>query len=85
MIHNDAHPANYIFKHKRVYAIDFESAWEQAHPVHDLGVVAAELKKFFGFNGRGAERAEPYIGHFLWHYSIARTNFTGLPRLFPSS
>jgi aminoglycoside phosphotransferase (APT) family kinase protein len=65
MIHNDAHPANYIFRHERVYALDFESAWEQAHPVHDLGVVAAELKKFFGWNKRGAERAEPYIGHFL--------------------
>jgi aminoglycoside phosphotransferase (APT) family kinase protein len=59
MIHNDAHPANYIFRHERVYALDFESAWEQAHPVHDLGVMAAELKKFFGWTKRGAERPNP--------------------------
>ncbi|NTV28409.1 MAG: phosphotransferase, partial [Methanothrix sp.] len=68
MIHNDAHPANYLFRNGRVYAIDFESAWEEAHPVHDLGVVAAELKKFFGWNQGSADRAEPYIGHLLWQY-----------------
>lgn len=83
MIHNDAHPANYIFRHDRVYAIDFESAWEQAHPVHDLGVVAAELKKFFGWNRRGAERAEPYIGHFLWHYSLGENEFHEITEALP--
>jgi len=83
MIHNDAHPANYIFNHNRVYAIDFESAWEHAHPVHDLGVVAAELKKFFGWNGKGAERAEPYIGHFLWHYSHSENEFHEITQALP--
>lgn len=82
-IHNDAHPANYIFKHNRVYAIDFESAWEQAHPVHDLGIVAAELKKFFGWNKRGAERAEPYIGHLLWHYSHSENEFHEITQALP--
>jgi len=83
MIHNDAHPANYIFKHSKVYAIDFESAWEHAHPVHDLGVVAAELKKFFGSNERGAERAEPYIGHLLWHYSHNENEFHEITQALP--
>jgi aminoglycoside phosphotransferase (APT) family kinase protein len=83
MIHNDAHPANYIFKHGRVYALDFESAWEQAHPAHDLGVMAAELKKFFGSNERGAERAEPYIGHLLWHYSHNENEFHELAQALP--
>ena len=83
MIHNDAHPANYIFKHDRVYALDFESAWEQAHPVHDLGVVAAELKKFFGWNRKGADRAEPYIGHFLWHYSNSENEFHEIAQALP--
>jgi tRNA A-37 threonylcarbamoyl transferase component Bud32 len=83
MIHNDAHPANYIFRHDRVYALDFESAWEQAHPVHDLGVVTAELKKFFGWNKWGAERAEPYIGHFLWHYSHNENEFHEITRALP--
>jgi aminoglycoside phosphotransferase (APT) family kinase protein len=83
MIHNDAHPANYIFQYDKVYAIDFESAWEQAHPTHDLGVVAAELKKYFGWNERGAERAEPYIGHFLWHYSHSENEFYEITRALP--
>jgi aminoglycoside phosphotransferase (APT) family kinase protein len=83
MIHNDAHPANYIFKHGRVYALDFESAWEQAHPVHDLGVVAAELKKFFGWNKKGADRAEPYIGHFLWHYCNSENEFHEITQALP--
>jgi len=83
MIHNDAHPANYIFKHNRVYALDFESAWEQANPVHDLGVVAAEMKKFFGWNEKGVERAEPYIGHFLWHYSHSENEFHEITQALP--
>lgn len=83
MIHNDAHPANYIFQYDRVYALDFESAWEKAHPVHDLGVVAAELKKFFGWNRRGAERAEPYIGHFLWNYSRSENEFHEITQALP--
>lgn len=83
MIHNDAHPANYIFKNDRVYALDFESAWNRAHPVHDLGVVAAELKKFFGWNEKGAERAEPYIGHFLWHYSHNENEFHEITQALP--
>ena len=83
MIHNDAHPANYIFKHNRVYALDFESAWEQANPVHDLWVVAAEMKKFFGWNEKGVERAEPYIGHFLWHYSHSENEFHEITQALP--
>lgn len=83
MIHNDAHPANYIFRNDRVYALDFESAWEQAHPVHDLGVVAAELKKFFGWDEKGIERAEPYIGHFLWHYSRGENEFYEITQALP--
>jgi aminoglycoside phosphotransferase (APT) family kinase protein len=83
MIHNDAHPANYVFNHDRVYALDFESAWEQAHPVHDLGIVAAELKKYFGWNQMRAERAEPYIGHFLWHYARGENEFHEITRALP--
>ena len=83
MIHNDAHPGNYIFKHGRVYAIDFESSWEHAHPVHDLGVVAAELKKAFGWNKKSAERADAYIGHFLWHYSHNENEFYEIAQALP--
>lgn len=83
MIHNDAHPANYVFRHEKAYALDFESAWEGAHPAHDLGIISAELKKFFGWNEKGAERAEPYIGHFLWHYSKSENEFHEITRALP--
>ncbi len=83
MIHNDAHPANYVFHHERAYALDFESAWDRAHPAHDLGIMAAELKKFFGWNKKGAERAEPYIGHFLWHYARGENEFHEITRALP--
>jgi Ser/Thr protein kinase RdoA (MazF antagonist) len=46
-IHNDATPVNYLFNHKKVYALDFESSWDHANFVHDLGIVAAELKHYF--------------------------------------
>jgi aminoglycoside phosphotransferase (APT) family kinase protein len=69
MIHGDATPANYIYSHGKVYAIDFESAWRHSHPMHDLGVLCAEMKAFF-MRARGDGRAaEPYIGHLLWQYS----------------
>jgi aminoglycoside phosphotransferase (APT) family kinase protein len=83
MIHNDAHPANYVFRQGRVYALDFESSWEHAHPVHDLGIMSAELKKFFGWNKKKAEKAEPYIGHFLWHYSNNENEFHEISRALP--
>jgi len=83
MIHNDANPANYLFSEDRVYALDFESSWDHAHPVHDLGIVTAELKKFFGYNRRDPARAEPYIGHFLWHYSQGEREFAAVTGVLP--
>jgi serine/threonine-protein kinase RIO1 len=83
MIHNDANPANYLFSKDQVYALDFESSWEHAHPVHDLGIVAAELKKYFGYNRRDPSRAEPYIGHFLWHYSRGEEDFYRITAALP--
>lgn len=69
MIHHDANPVNYVFNGDRVYALDFESARLYANPVHDLGVMAAELKHYFEFKKNNRDKAEQYIGHFLWHYS----------------
>jgi hypothetical protein len=67
-IHSDANPVNYVFDNSKIYALDFESSWEHANRVHDLGVVTAELKHYFALHKGDASRAEPYIGHFLWHY-----------------
>ncbi len=69
MIHHDANPFNYVFSGDKVYALDFESARLHANPVHDLGVMAAELKHYFEFEKHNRDKAEQYIGHFLWHYS----------------
>ncbi len=69
LIHNDANPVNYIFNNDRLYALDFESAREHANFIHDLGIMAAELKHYFEFTENNRDKAEQYIGHFLWHYS----------------
>lgn len=74
-IHSDANPVNYVFRHNRVCALDFESSWDHASPVHDLGIIAAELKHYFGVHKKNGNRAEPYIGHFLWHYSTSEDEF----------
>ncbi len=83
MIHNDANPVNYVFDHEKVYVLDFESSWEHANPIHDLGTVAAELKHFFAIHKNNGERAEPYIGHFLWKYSRNEEEFRRITRALP--
>jgi len=83
LIHNDANPVNYVFKHNKVYALDFESAWEHAHSVHDLGTVAAELKNHFEFIEMNRERSEQYIGHFIWNYSRDESEFHWITQALP--
>lgn len=83
MIHSDPNPVNYIFDHDRVYVLDLESSWEHANFVHDLGVVAAELKHYFAMHKGNDKRAEPYIGHFLWHYSRSQEEFYRITRALP--
>ena len=82
-IHNDANPENYLFMGDRVYAIDFESSWDHASFVHDLGVIAAELKHYFAFHKNDGQMAEPYIGHFLWHYSRNEQEFRKITDALP--
>ncbi len=82
-IHNDATPMNYLFNHKKVYALDFESSWDHANFVHDLGTVAAELKHHFAIHKGDGQRAEPYIGHFLWHYSRDESEFRRITSALP--
>lgn len=82
-IHNDATPVNYLFNHRKLYAIDFESSWEHANFVHDLGIVAAELKHYFAVHRGNGQKAEPYIGHFLWHYSRNESEFYRITQALP--
>lgn len=83
LIHNDANPVNYIFHHDRVYTLDFESSWDHANFVHDLGVIAAELKRYFAIHKGDDQRAEPYIGHFLWHYCRGEDEFHRVTKALP--
>ncbi len=83
LVHNDANPVNYLFNHQRLYALDFESCRTHAHPVHDLGIMAAELKNYFGWKKNNPEMAEPYKGHFNWHYSRNIDEFHGITRILP--
>jgi tRNA A-37 threonylcarbamoyl transferase component Bud32 len=82
-IHGDPNPLNYLFNHHRVYMLDFESSMEHANFMHDLGIVAAELKNHFAIYRGDARRAEPYIGHFLWQYSRNEPEFRAITRALP--
>ena len=83
LIHHDANPVNYIFDNEKAYALDFESARDNANPVHDLGIMAAELKHYFAVHKHNGELAEPYIGHFLWRYSKSLDEFKRITRVLP--
>lgn len=82
-IHNNPNPINVVFDRNRLVLLDFESSWEHANPVHDLGVVAAELKHFFAWHKGNAKKAEPYIGHFLWHYCRGENEFGRVTQALP--
>lgn len=82
-IHNDPNPENLVFDHNKLILLDFESSWDRANFVHDLGVVAAELKYHFAAHKGNDQRAEPYIGHFLWHYSQSLDEFRRVTQALP--
>ncbi len=82
-IHNDPNPVNLVFDHDRLILLDFESSWEHANFVHDLGVLSAELKHFFSQHRGDGQRAEPYIGHFLWKYSHSESEFRKITEALP--
>ena len=63
--------------------LDFESSMEHANFMHDLGIIAAELKNHFAIYRGDARKAEPYIGHFLWQYSRNEPEFHAITRALP--
>ncbi len=82
-IHGDPNPMNYLFSHHRVYMLDYESSMEHANFVHDLGIIAAELKSYFAIQRGDARMAEPYIGHYIWKYSHNEQEFHAITRALP--
>ena len=67
-LHGDATPANFLFGAGiDVAAIDLERM-KRGDRAFDVGRVAGELEHAFMLVGN-RERAEDFIGHFLWEYS----------------
>jgi serine/threonine protein kinase len=69
LVHGDVTPANFLFGHgPSVMAIDLERMrW--ADRIFDLGLLCGELVHAFFQGTDNPEKAEPFIGHFLWEYS----------------
>ena len=67
-LHGDATPANFLFGHGLdVAAIDLERArWGDR--MFDVGRVTGEIQHAFMSATGNPDRAEPFIGHFLWEY-----------------
>lgn len=82
MIHNDSTPVNYIFHEGKPFLLDLELASRHGHFVCDLGILCAELKHYFARKG-SSRRAEPYIRHFLKHYSRDEEEFRRITRVLP--
>ncbi|WP_292467012.1 phosphotransferase [Methanolobus sp.] len=83
MVHRDATPSNYIFRKSVPYALDFESSWENGNAVRDLGILCSELNNYYKVNKGSGTNAEPYIGHFLWHYSRNEEDFHYITQVLP--
>jgi thiamine kinase-like enzyme len=82
MIHNDTNPVNFLFHGGRLFLLDFELSSRHGHFACDLGILCAELKYYFMRSGSGRS-AEPYINHFLKHYSKNEEEFRKITRVIP--
>lgn len=82
MVHNDSTPVNYLFHREKPFLLDFELASRHGHFACDLGTLCAELKHYFARKG-STQRAEPYIRHFLKHYSKEEEEFRKITRVIP--
>ena len=68
-LHGDATPANFLFGDGMdVAAIDLERM-KRGDRMFDVGRVAGELQHAFMSGTGDWQRAEPFIGHFLWEYA----------------
>ncbi len=82
MIHNDSTPINFVFHKGKPFLLDFELSSQHGNFVCDLGIFCAELKYYFARKG-SSQRAEPYIHHFLKHYSKDENEFYKITKILP--
>ncbi|AEH60803.1 conserved hypothetical protein [Methanosalsum zhilinae DSM 4017] len=83
MIHRDTSPLNYVISKGVPYVLDMESCWYHANCIRDIGTLCAEMKNYFQLNCGSGMKAEPYIGHFLWHYCRSEEEFYRNTRILP--
>lgn len=83
MVHRDTSPLNYMIRQGTPYALDMESCWHHANNIRDVGTLCAEMKNYFQLNCGSGIKAEPYIGHFLWHYSKSEQEFRRISGTLP--
>ena len=69
IVHGDATTTNFLFDNGNVTAIDLQDM-RRADRCWDLGFIAAELKHHFMWRTSSGQAAEPFIGHFLWEYTV---------------
>lgn len=69
IVHGDATPTNFLLYRDEVIGIDLERMM-RGDRCWDLGFMAAELKHHFMWRTGNGGAAEPFIGHFLWEYSV---------------
>ena len=68
LVHGDATPTNFLFRHDKVTGIDLEKA-KWADRCWDLGFMAAELKHHFLLKNKSSWDSEPFIRHLLLEYA----------------
>jgi len=87
LVHGDVTPANFLFGHgPDVLAIDLERM-QRADRIFDLGRMCGELTHCFYQGTDDPDKAEPFIGHFLWEYSChfpdREATFASITRRLP--
>jgi len=69
-IHMDATMPHYVMHGEdELTAIDFENIWHDSHPVHDLGVLSAEIKHNVFLRNVDWLNADDFINHLVHEYS----------------
>ncbi|HZD43054.1 MAG TPA: phosphotransferase, partial [Methanomicrobiales archaeon] len=82
-IHGDANPNNYILHGKQFHALDFEQSWDQAHPIHDVGIICTELTHFFATKRGDPHLAKEYIHHYLHQYCRDERDLEEITQVLP--
>jgi hypothetical protein len=82
-VHGDANPSNFKISNGVIYAFDLERSKPRRSPALDLGTMVAELWHQFESHGKGYQKADPFISHFLTSYARNDNELKGLLEIMP--